>query len=84
MKYQDIKAMSIEELQSELADATESINRYELDHAVKGLENPLEIRNVRRTIAQLKTEVRARAIKEGGDVLHKNRSRIRLRRKINK
>lgn len=84
MKYQDIQAMSIEELQSELADALETMNRYELDHAVKGLENPLEIRNARRAIAQMKTEVRARTIKEGGKALHSKRSKIRLRRKLNK
>ena len=77
MKYQDIQAMSIEELQSELADALESINRLELDHAVKGLENPLEIRNARKAIAQMKTEVRAREIKEGGEVLQANRTKIR-------
>lgn len=84
MKYQDIKAMPIEELQSELSDAMEAINRYELDHAVKGLENPLEIRNARRSIAQMKTEVRARELNEGGAEMLKKRSKIRLRRKINK
>lgn len=84
MKYQDIQAMSIEELESELADAIETIGRLELDHAVKGLENPLEIRNARRAIAQMKTEVRARELKEGGEALTNKRTKIRLRRKLNK
>ncbi len=84
MKYQDIQAMSIEELQSELADAAEVLTRLNLDHAVKGLENPLEIRNVRKAISQLKTEVRSRQIQEGGEELQKKRTKIRLRRKLNK
>ena len=84
MKYQDIQAMSIEELQSELADATEALMRLKLDHAVKGLENPLELRNVRRVISRLKTEERSRQIEDGGESLQNNRSKIRQRRKSNK
>ena len=84
MKYQDIQAMSIEELQSELSDATETLGRLTLDHAVKGLENPLELRNVRKAIAQLKTEARSRQLIEGGDAVLNKRTKIRLRRKLNK
>ena len=84
MKYQDIQAMSIEELHSELADATETLGRLNLDHAVKGLENPLELRNVRKAVAQMKTEVRSRELVEGGDAVLNKRTKIRLRRKINK
>lgn len=84
MKYQDIQAMSIEELQSELTDAQETMSRLKLDHAVKGLENPLEIRNVRRAIAQMQTEIRKRKMDEGGEELQNSRTKIRLRRKLNK
>lgn len=84
MNYQDIKAMSNEELAAELAEARESMTRLNLDHAVKGLENPLELRNVRRAVAQMNTEVRAREIAEGGDALWNKRDKIRRRRKSNK
>lgn len=84
MKYQDIQAMSDEELQAEMLDAAEAMTRLNLDHAVKGLENPLEIRNARRAYAQMKTEVRKRELNQGGAELLKNRSKIRLRRKLNK
>lgn len=76
--------MSDEELQAELFTASESMQRLNLDHAVKGLENPLEIRNVRKVIAQLKTETRKRELNAGGESLHKTRTKIRLRRKLNK
>ncbi len=76
--------MSDEELQSELMDAAESMTRLNLDHAVKGLENPLELRNVRRAYAQMKTEVRRRELEAGGAELLNKRSKIRLRRKLNK
>lgn len=84
MKYQDIQAMSAEELQKELVDATETLGRLTLDHAVKGLENPLELRNVRKAIAQMKTEARSRQLKEGGEAVLNKRTKIRLRRKLNK
>lgn len=84
MNYQDIKAMSNEELAAELAEAREAMTRLNLDHAVKGLENPLEIRNVRRAVAQMNTEVRARELAEGGDAVWNKRDKIRRRRKSNK
>ena len=84
MKYQDIQAMSDEELQAELTEASETMHRLNLDHAVKGLENPLEIRNVRKVIAQMKTEVRKRELTAGGVDMQNKRSKIRLRRKLNK
>jgi len=84
MKYQDIKAMSDEELQSEMMDASEAMLRLNLDHAVKGLENPLEIRNARRAYAQMSTEVRRRELEAGGQELQNKRNKIRLRRKLNK
>jgi len=35
-----------------------------MNHAISPLENPLEIRNTRRTIARLKTELRRRQLEE--------------------
>ena len=84
MKYQDIQAMSIEELQSELADAADHMARLKLDHAVKGLENPLRIRTVRRSIAQMKMELRKRELIEGGEALAEKRLKIRHRRRSKK
>ena len=51
------------------------------DHASKGLENPTEIKALKKKIAQFRTEIRSREIKEMTPEQLKKRSRIRLRRK---
>ena len=50
-----------------LAEITSMENEYQqmkFDHAVKGLANPLEIRDLRRKIARFHTEVRQREMAE--------------------
>lgn len=76
--------MSIEEINAELADANDRESRLKLDHVIKGLENPLSIRSVRRTIAQLKTELRQRELGQMDTDAQASRSRIRQRRRLNK
>jgi len=50
------------------------------EHAIRGLENPLTLREVRRDIARLKTEVRRRELE---DVDASSRTKIRSRRRRN-
>ena len=38
--------------------------KLEFDHTLKGLENPLALKEVRRDIARMKTELRRREIAE--------------------
>jgi large subunit ribosomal protein L29 len=51
------------------------------DHASKGLENPLELKTLRRDIARLSTEIRSREISAMTKEELAGRSKIRLRRK---
>ena len=79
--YTDMINMSNEDLVNQLKEAEESILRLTLDHSVKGLENPLEIRKVRRNIAQIKTAMRTKEIEAGGAELQASRSKLRARRR---
>lgn len=80
-KFLELQTMSVESIQSELSQSKSDLNRMKFDHGSKGIENPLEIGNLRKDIARLQTELRAREVKSmSGDQLAK-RSRIRLRRK---
>ncbi len=60
MKQQEITQASVEELRTQTANLTEQLEKMKLTHAVAPLENPLTIRQTRRTIARLKTELTKR------------------------
>lgn len=60
----ELKNMSIEDLQSELLQVSTDFDKMKYDHAVKGLDNPLELRSVRRDVARVKTEIRRRELAE--------------------
>jgi large subunit ribosomal protein L29 len=60
MKQQEISKLSIEDLKARLTNTTESLAKMKLGHSVTPLENPIQIRDVRRTIARLNTELKKR------------------------
>ncbi|MEN1785731.1 MAG: 50S ribosomal protein L29 [Bacteroidota bacterium] len=57
MKQAEIKALSVEELQQKLAELRKEHADLKMAHAVTPLENPMQIRKVRRTVARLATEL---------------------------
>ncbi|MEY2963365.1 MAG: hypothetical protein RL754_626 [Bacteroidota bacterium] len=61
MKYNEIKDLTTEELVARLAEAKSTYNNMQLTHALSPLENPLEIRAARKTIARLSTELSTRS-----------------------
>ena len=80
-KFLELQTMSVETIQSELSQSKSDLNRMSFDHGSKGIENPLEIGILKKDIARLQTELRAREVKSlTGEQLAK-RSKIRLRRK---
>lgn len=62
MKAEEIRELSVKDLNEKIEELEEQQRRLELTHAVSTLENPLQIRANRKTIARLKTELRAREI----------------------
>ncbi|MGM0612514.1 MAG: 50S ribosomal protein L29 [Bacteroidota bacterium] len=63
MKQEEIAEMSTEDLKERLEAEEKQLVRLKLNHAVSPLENPLKIREYRRMIARIKTELRARELK---------------------
>ncbi len=81
-KYQELSNMAEEDLYKELKAAKNDYDSLKFDHAVKGLESPIELRVLRRDIARLKTEIRRREVaKMSEDELAKRDNIIRRRRK---
>ena len=63
MKAQEIHGMTNDELVTKLADLKEELFNLHFRHATGQLENPIVIRNTKRDIARIKSEIRAREIK---------------------
>ncbi|MDQ0591827.1 large subunit ribosomal protein L29 [Chryseobacterium ginsenosidimutans] len=57
MKKADIKNLSAEEVQAQLAEAKVQFSKMKLAHKISPLENPIQIKDLRRTIARLNTEL---------------------------
>ncbi len=60
MKQQEITKMSDADIQDQIANRSEQLVKMKLAHSVAPMENPLQIRSLRRSIAKLKTELTKR------------------------
>ena len=55
MKANEIRNLSVEELDKKLADLKKDLFMLRMQHATNHLDNPIKISNVRRDIARVKT-----------------------------
>ncbi len=65
-KVQDLKEMTSAELQQQLDDAKKELFELRLQQVSGQLENPLQIRDVRRQAARVKTIMNQQAAKAEG------------------
>lgn len=80
-KFKELQDFTKEDMLGELEQTKAQYQKLLFDHSIKGLENPLILREVRRDIARLNTEIRRREIAELSPEELKNRSKIRFRRR---
>jgi large subunit ribosomal protein L29 len=57
MKQTEIKNLSLADLQDKLAEYQKQLSELTMAHAITPLENPLQIRSTRRTVARLQTAI---------------------------
>lgn len=57
MKNEDIKALTLAELKEKIVSEQEALRKIQFAHQVSSIENPMKIREVRRLLARLKTEL---------------------------
>ena len=62
MKNSDIKKLSIDELKENLKGEAQKLQKLQFAHAISPIENPMQIRAKRRTIARLETELRQKEL----------------------
>ena len=63
MKYNEIKELTTDELVARLAEEKANYTSMTMGHALSPMENPLQIRAARKTIARLSTELSTRSEK---------------------
>ena len=60
MKQQEVIKLKDDELKEQLVENKKKYNELKMAHAVSPLENPIEIRAIRKSIARILTELTKR------------------------
>jgi large subunit ribosomal protein L29 len=60
MKKADLKGLSVEQIQSQIAEGKDRLVKLKFAHAITPIENPNRITELRKNIARLSTELNAR------------------------
>ena len=79
-KTLELREFSVEDLKNEIGETETQYQKMKFDHAIKGLDDPLALREVRRDLARLKTEARRRVLEAMDEKAISRRSKIRARR----
>ncbi len=77
----ELHNLSVDDLNGILLEREKEYLEDKFDHAMDGLQNPLELRESRRDIARIKTELRRRELAEATEDELAGRSKIRRRRR---
>ena len=59
-----LKGLTDVELEELLLDNSSNLSKLKMNHNPAELENPIELRDIRRNIARINTELRAREIQQ--------------------
>jgi large subunit ribosomal protein L29 len=61
-KVEDYRSLDTEALAAKIQDEEVRLKKLHFSHSVNPIENPLTIRHLRRSLAQMKTEQRKRVL----------------------
>jgi large subunit ribosomal protein L29 len=64
MKNADIKELTVAELNEKIGSEKETLRKMKFAHQVSAIENPMKMKETRKLIARLKTELTAKANKK--------------------
>ena len=82
-KYLELQEFNDADLLTELKETKAQYEKLKFDHAIKGLDNPILLKGIRRDIARINTEIRRREVSNMTEEEVANRSKIRTRRRKN-
>jgi large subunit ribosomal protein L29 len=64
MKNADIKALNVAELKEKIGSEKEALRKAQFAHQISSIENPMKLRESRKLIAKLSTELRAKELQK--------------------
>jgi len=64
MKNSEIKALNVAELKEKIGSEQEALRKMQFAHQVTAIENPMKLRQARKLIARLHTELRAKELQK--------------------
>ncbi len=64
MKNSDIRALSEAELKEKIGTEREALRKLQFAHQVSAIENPMKIRETRKLVARLNTELKAKELQK--------------------
>ena len=73
MKVKEIRELSTEEINKKLVEAKEELFNLRFQQATGNLEKPSRIRDLRHTVARMKTVLKEREINEEEDIKWKRK-----------
>ena len=62
MKIAEVRELSTKELLERIDADTVSLNQMRINHSITPMDSPAKIKDLRRTIARIKTELRQREL----------------------
>jgi large subunit ribosomal protein L29 len=77
----ELTGKSTEDLKADLAGMEQEYQQLKFDHAVRGLGNPMEIRDLRRNIARVNTALRDQEMENLSTEALALRTKLRARRR---
>ncbi len=67
MKASEIKELSVKEIEERIDNEKNFLIKQKLNHAISPLDNPMKIRETKKTIARLETFLRKKTLEESKD-----------------
>ncbi len=62
MKNSELRGLSVEELANKLSVEKQNYQKLQFAHAITPIENPMKIKESRKLIARIQTEIRAKQL----------------------
>lgn len=64
MKTKELKSLDAKELNEKIGIEKETLRKMKFAHQVSAIENPMKMKETRKLIARLKTELRAKELQK--------------------
>ncbi|MEM0939087.1 MAG: 50S ribosomal protein L29 [Bacteroidota bacterium] len=68
MKNSELRGLNLDELRNRLVFESENYSKLKFAHSITPIENPMKIRESRKLVAKIKTEIRAKELNQVAQV----------------